>query len=308
MTTIERIPITDREQWLGLRKHDVTASVVAGLFTDVHPYMTPLKLYWMHQGLEFSNEETSMMRRGRLMEPAVALAVNDMRPDWTLTKNTHYFRDPDKRLGATPDYLIEGDPRGPGILQIKTCLPSVFERDWNSGARTPLWIELQTLTEMMLTDASFGVVACMHMSFDLDCTIRDVPRNAAAERRIVATVEQFWKDVAAGHEPDPDYNKDAELIKLIAPREITGKHVDLSGDNELPVLLAQREEIMDKIAAFESRKEEIEARVRFRLKDAEAAIGLPDWSISWKTYIRPEKVIEAKSIRTLRIHHRNKAA
>src|SRR5262245_18769817 len=50
--TIERIPITSREQWLELRKPDVTASVVGALFA-AHPYMTALKLYLMHQGIDF---------------------------------------------------------------------------------------------------------------------------------------------------------------------------------------------------------------------------------------------------------------
>jgi predicted phage-related endonuclease len=120
--TIERIEITSREQWLALRKPDVTASVVASLF-GCHPYVSALKLYLAHSGVEFDEADNRVFRRGRLMEPTVALAVSEERPDWRIEKCDSYYRDPDLRLGATPDFLIHGDPRGLGVLQTKTAAP-----------------------------------------------------------------------------------------------------------------------------------------------------------------------------------------
>jgi predicted phage-related endonuclease len=302
--TIERIEITSREQWLALRKPDVTASVVASLF-GCHPYVSALKIFLAHSGVEFDEADNRVFRRGRLMEPAVALAVSEERPDWRVEKANFYCRDPDLRLGATPDFLIHGDPRGLGVLQTKTAAPLIYQRDWEGGATVPFWVQLQALTEAMLTDAAFAVVAVLQVdAFDMALSIVEVPRHPAAEQRIRDAVATFWDDVAVGREPDPDYGKDAELLKMIAPREVAEKTIDLSGDNELPSLLAQREEIMTFIKAHETRKDEIETMLKFKMRDAGSIVGLPDWNIFWKTTHRQEYIMKAKDIRTLRIHHK----
>jgi predicted phage-related endonuclease len=262
-------------------------------------------LYLAHSGVEFDQADDRVLRRGRLMEPAVALAVSEERADWKIEKCDSYYRDPELHLGATPDFFIHGDPRGLGVLQTKTAAPHIFERDWEGGATVPFWIQLQVLTEAMLTEAAFGAVAVLRVdAFDLALALIEVPRHPAAEQRIKAAVAQFWADVAAGREPDPDYGKDAELLKVIAPHEVVGTTVDLSGDNELPALLDQRAEIMTAMKGFEARKDEIETAIKFRMRDAESVVGLPDWNITWKTTHRAEYVMKAKDIRTLRIHHR----
>src|SRR5207344_3605454 len=157
-------------------------------------------------GVDFPHADSAVTRRGRLLESAVALAVGEERPEWIITKNKDYYRDPNLRLGATPDFFIHGDPRGLGVLQTKTAAPHIFERDWEGGATVPFWVQLQVLTEAMLTEAAFGAVAVLRVdAFDLALALIEVPRHPAAEQRIKAAVAQFWADVAAGREPDPDY-------------------------------------------------------------------------------------------------------
>ena len=133
---IERHEITSREQWLKLRHDDITASVIGALF-GVHPYTTVLKEYVKHRGVEFDNSDNSAMRRGRWLEPAVGLAVEELRPQWKLVPAKVYLRDPELRLGATPDFFIEGDPRGLGVLQAKTVAPGVYATQYAGGEEVP---------------------------------------------------------------------------------------------------------------------------------------------------------------------------
>ena len=299
---IERHAITSREQWLELRKSDVTASVIGALFS-AHPYLSALKLYMMHSGVEFPTEDESrVMRRGRLMEPVVAQAVQDDHPDWQLEDPRSYFRDPDLRLGATPDRFIIGDPRGLGVLQIKTADPRVFDRFWHNGTKVPFYIELQTAVEMLLTNAAFGYVAVMPVpTFDFIPTILPVPRLANAERKVIDAVNQFWLDVANGREPPANYNLDAELIKFLAPRETAGKDIDLSGDNLLPVLLEERAQVMEKLSDLEARKQAINTEIQFKMRDASSAI-VPGWSITWKTvHYKPRNAYDARPLNIRRI-------
>lgn len=298
---IERRTITDRNEWLTWRRQDVTASVVGALF-GVHPYTTSLRLYAEKRGVEFPDVDNKIVRRGRWLEPAVATAVEEERPQWQLRAPKVYLRDPDLRLGCTPDYFINGDPRGLGVLQCKSVAPSVFARDWLGGSEIPFWITLQTLTEMMLTDAAFGVVAALLVdAHAMDVAILDVPRHPASEEKIAAAVRDFWQQVANGVEPDPDFARDAEVIKLMVPRETSGKQIDLSGDNRLPAMLDERAALMSQIAQADDRRAEIETEIKHLMGDAELGNGLADWRITFKTQKRAGYTVPPKEPRVLLI-------
>ena len=302
--TIECRPITSRDEWLEWRKQDVTASVVGALF-GVHPYTTSLRIYAEKRGVEFPDADNKTMRRGRWLEPAVATAVEEERPDWKLRAPKVYLRDPDLRLGCTPDYFIDGDPRGLGVLQCKTVAPSVYARDWLGGSEIPFWITLQTLTEMMLTDAAFGVVAALLVdAHAMDCAILEVPRHADSELKILVAVRNFWQQVASGLEPDPNFSRDAEVIKLLTPRETPGKAIDFSRHNELPAMLAERAELLARMSEDEDRCDEIEAEVKHLMGDAEFANGLPDWKITYRVQQRAGYTVAPKSPRVLLIKKR----
>src|SRR5580765_176161 len=181
---IERRSITSKEVWLEWRKQDVTASVVGALF-NCHDYTTPLRLYAEKRGTEFIHQDNLAMRRGRWLEPAVAKAVEELRPDWTLEPARHYLRDPELRLGATPDFYIHGDPRGLGILEAKTVAPSVYTRDWGDGLEVPLYHILQASVAAMLADADSIVIAALLVdAHNMDVSIHEMPRNPAAEQKI----------------------------------------------------------------------------------------------------------------------------
>ena len=196
---IERKLITSREEWLEWRKPDVTASQVGALF-NCHPYVTPLRIYAEKRGTEFLVEDNKVMRRGRWLEPAVKKAVEETRPEWRLEQMQHYYRDPDLRLGATPDFAIYGDPRGFGILQAKSVAPSVYAREWDDGREVPLWIILQAATEAMVADADFIAVAALLVdAHNMEVAIHEMPRNRAAEEKIKKAVEMFWQNVTARH-------------------------------------------------------------------------------------------------------------
>jgi predicted phage-related endonuclease len=305
---VERHDIESREQWLALRKQDVTASRVGALF-GAHPYVSALKLYLEKSGVDFTEEETPVMRRGRLLEGAVALAVAEERPQWKISKANSYFRDPKLRLGATPDFLIHDLERGFGVLQTKTAAPHVFERDWDGGKVVPFWISLQCLTEMMLTDSAFGAIAVLEIdAFNLRCSIIDIQRTPSAEDRITEAVKRFWEDVAKGNEPAADYGKDAELIPYLMPRASKDKIVDLSGDNELPALLDQRARLTDDITAYQKRVDKIDTEIKFRMRDGERIVGIPGWSITWKNQHRAPYSVPANDFRVLRIFDKRESA
>jgi len=299
---IERREVTTREAWLSWRKEDITASVVGGLF-NCHPYTTALRLYAEKRGTEFVFEENNAMRRGRWLEPAVGKAVEELRSAWRLEPARHYLRDPDLRIGATPDFIIHGDPRGKGVLQTKTVAPSVYAREWNDGAEVPLWIILQATVEAMLSEADFVAVAALLVdAHNMDCVIHEMPRNPAAEEKIKRAVGEFWRNVEEGREPEPDFARDADTVKAMWKREATPPvEIDLSSNNRIPSLLEQRTALNAIIKDHETKIEAIDTEIKFAMKDAAVATGLNGWRVTYKTSHYKEYVVKARDTRVLRV-------
>lgn len=301
---IEVREIKSRAEWLEWRKQFVTASQIGGLPAfNCHPYQTPLRIYASLRGVEFAiDDDNKVLRRGRWLEPAVALAVSELRPEWELIAPNVFLCDPEIGIGATPDYYIIGDPRGRGILQCKTVAPTVWRREWDAGQDIPLWVTLQALTEMLLSNSAFGAVAVMlvdpHM---MDVQILDVPRHAAAEAKLVNEVKRFLADVAAGREPDPDFTRDGAILKLLIPREQPGLAVDLAGANELPTLLATRAELLAEMKSAKAVCDKIENKVRFMMGEAALVTGLDGWGITYKTEPRKGYTVAPSSPRILRV-------
>jgi predicted phage-related endonuclease len=301
---IERHPIMDGRLH-PLRKLDVTASVI-GALPGNHPYTSRLRLWAEKRGVEFLDNDNKAKRRGRWLESAVAEAVREKRPDWKIEPARCYLRDPDHRLGATPDFWIHGDPRGIGVLQAKSAAPITFKTDWAEGADVPTWITLQTATEMMLADAAFGAVAVLLVDpYDMDCFIHEVPRNAAAEAKIIAMVDAFWQDVEAGREPDLDPRRDHETVRALTAKSVAGLICDLSGNNRIPGKLIERAALMRVIDDARQEKEAIETEVIHLLGSAEIATGIPGWRVTYKSGDRAGYTVKPKTgIRTLRIFER----
>ena len=83
----ERHTPATREEWLALRRRDVTASQIAALL-GVHPYVTPYQLWAEKTGkLIPVQDDNAVLRRGRLLEAvAVQMAAEEM-PDAVVTHN-----------------------------------------------------------------------------------------------------------------------------------------------------------------------------------------------------------------------------
>jgi len=295
--TTERIPIKSRGQWLTLREQDVTASDVAALF-GLHPFRTLLQVYMTKSGSgEGDQGDNAAMRRGRILEPGVAVAVEEERTDWRLVKPGEYLRDPVARIGATPDYYLRGDERGIGILECKTAAPDVFERDWASGA--PQGYVLQCLTQMMLAGAPFGIIACLVDNRAKDLFLYDVPRHTKAETLIRHKVAQFWTAVSQGKMPSPDYSRDADAIRALFPKD-NGKSLDLSADNRLPMLLDDRERVKATLDGAKEQLEAIDAEIKHKLGD-HAEAHLAGWKLTNKLQKRKGYTVAETEFRVLRV-------
>jgi predicted phage-related endonuclease len=306
---IEKIPITSREQWLGLRQQDVTASVIGALL-GVHEYTTPLNLWALKSGLVTEDpEETAPMKRGRLLEPVALQLLREERPRWRVAAGGMYYRDPDARMGATPDaFVTDLDRPGFGICQIKTVDGGKFSRVWrdkeDDGAiRPPLWIVVQAIVEAHLTGANWACVAALTVGFGLDLYVVDIPIHAGLIDRLKGEVAEFWNRVAEGRPYDPDFGKDAALIARMYADD-DGRTIDLSARNDLPDLLARRAELKAREAdgnAAEKERKVIDVELIAALGHAAAGRLADGTIVEAKTVRRGEYVVKAGSYRSVKV-------
>jgi putative phage-type endonuclease len=303
--TIERVPIENREQWLGLRRQVVTATDVAAV-SGVHPYRTPLRV-WAEKAGDISDEidDNAAMRRGRWMESAVFAALEERRPELKLERAKDFLMDKARRIGGTPDgYAIDAEGKR-FIVEAKTVAKPTFEKDW--GDDPPMTYYLQALTYAMLEEAAGAIIAVLVIdAYDTDLRIYEVPRHPGAEARILKAVESFWSSVDAGQEPAPIYERDVEVLQSLR-RPSRPDPIDLSSDNHLPVLLAERARLMEDKAEVEKRLDAIKAEVIDKLAGHQS--GLCDgYRLTHTIQSRKETVLKASSFPVLRVTRINQKA
>jgi predicted phage-related endonuclease len=296
---IERHPVAPG-QLHSLRPDDVTASQVPALF-GCHRWMTPAGLYAAKRGVKMpeADPESSVIRRGHALEPLVAAEVGKKRHNWTIKPAGVYLRDPDIRLGATPDFFFTNETGRRGVLQTKTVGASQFRKEWDD-INVPFWVALQTVTEMMLDDADLGAIGVLVVGdYTWETYVYDVPRHPATERRIRKAVATFWEDVAAGREPKIDYERDGPLLAVLFPHDVPGKIVDLTGDNELPEKLDRLEHLKGAIKAAKAEQDVVTNEIKAKMRDAEIAL-VQGWRLTLKETHRDGYTVAPTSFRQLR--------
>lgn len=296
-------PITERDEWLALRSKDVTASVSAALF-GVSPFKTKFELWHEKAGfIQPDPEENAAMIRGRIMEGPALQLLREERPDWEVFQPGVYLRKPDLRLGATPDaYATRPDKPGMGVVQVKTTSQGTFRRKWvdeNGDVEPPIYVVIQTIHEAFLAGMEWACVVVMVMNDGLSLHVIDVPIHKGIIDALKAKTAEFWASIEAGTPPEPDYGADADLIAALY-RNDNGEEIDLSSDNMLPELLAERERLQADARAAQSRIKEIDAEIAHKMGDFERAY-LNGWVIKRPLVKRKGFYVEPTEYRRLTI-------
>lgn len=305
---VDVIQITSRDQWLQLRRQDVTASVVGALL-GVSDYVSAYGLWALKSGrIEEDPEDNPAMKRGRLLEPVALALLAEERPTWAIEAPGVYLRDPAVRLGATPDaYATRPDIAGRGVVQVKTTVDVVFKKKWvDPDTREivpPLWIVAQAIVEAHLSGASWATVAVLVVGFGLDLHVIDIPIHKGLIARLEREVGDFWRRVAENDPPPPDFGHDGEVIAGLYADD-DGSEVDLSNDNRLADLIADRAALKvreaDGDAAAKARKV-IDVEIIHKLGNATRARLAGGGTVEAKTVRRGAYEVKPTSYRTVRV-------
>lgn len=296
-------PEAQRDEWLALRRQDVTASVASALL-GVNPHKSRYRL-WMEKAGRVSEdlEETKAMLRGKMLE-APALKMLDVdRPHWRVWQPNVYLRDPAARMGATPDaYAVDPTRKGFGVVQVKSVSPRAFKRNWqdeDGEAEPPLYVTIQTIQEAHLSGADWACVLALVIDDGIRVRLFDVPIHKGIIKRLREETAKFWRSIEADEPPEPDYSRDGSLLAGLYSED-NGREIDLSGDNMLPEILAERVSIKERMSADKARVDEIDAEIIAKLGEHERGF-LPGWILKRPLVKRRGFYVEPTEYRKLTI-------
>lgn len=295
-----------RHEWLALRQDDLTASE-AGALWGVHKYTTRRRIAVQKLYGE-TEEQSAIMRRGKIMEPAVAEAIV-VDCGWSPRRCPSYLRgraaDPLVRLGASRDYMLDeiavADLLGHDktrasalagglearmgedlslVVECKNLDPGVHAREWMDGP--PVYTVVQAAQQALLADADGALVAALLENRSRDLYLYYVPREPEFELRLIEEVREFWRGFSAGDMP-PVEAGDNEFMRDYYPTSRDEATVNLTDEAAVWVPLAEERERRKMQQKIEQRRiDEIEAALKDQLGDAARGI-LPGWSMTWKS-------------------------
>ena len=128
-------------------------------------------------------------------------------------------------------------------MQFKSIEPYLFERTWSvDGAIVPpVWMAIQTLLEAYLMGADFAMIGACRIGYGIDFDLIDVPFTDGLIGRLQIASEIFWSAVEHKEPPEPNFDRDAEIIRRLIARPKIGKTVDLTGNNRVAMLADEDE-------------------------------------------------------------------
>lgn len=292
-------PISNRQEWLARREHNLNASDIAALF-HAHKFTSAFQL-WAHHTKKLPREDvdTIAMRRGRVFEPAVAAALREDHPTWQISPAGEYVSLTDLRLGATPDfYGCEGFAAGQKrmdkfLVQVKTVIPEVFEDEWTPAP--PVQYLFQVQCEMFVTGIDRCILAVMVLD-GREFPVHEYKYVADPEihAQIEDAVKRFWRCVERDEEPKLCHPQDAWAIARLNP-EPSPDVLALHGSADAVQTCQAYADVSKQIKTLEAAKDTLGSKLKGILRN-HAKAEAQDWIISWPVvpeHTRPQVTVKA---------------
>lgn len=235
--TRQLIEITSHEQWLDLRREDITSTMVPALF-GLSPYTTRFELYHAKaSGIEVPFKGNDRVDKGTRMEQYAAQEIA-AKTGWTVEPFKSYMRVPDERMGCSFDCIATKPDGSRGILEIKAVDYFIHKDRWVDD-QAPEHIEIQLQHQLeCANEFEWGAIAAFTGIYDFHLYERERDREMGEAMR--RTVAAFWADVDARRAPPPDFARDDAVIALLH-KGADGAPLDLTSDDDFDRLLARYE-------------------------------------------------------------------
>lgn len=267
---IRAIAPKDEQQWLALRTGYVTSTEMPALF-DCSPYSTRFEVWHRKRDKTIIElEKNERMKWGLRLQSAIAdgVAEEDGIP---VGRIPEFFVNEDLRIGASFDFN-----HGPeGILEVKNVDSFAYREGWlvdeEGEVEAPPHIEIQVQQQLYLSKKKYAIIAALVGGNRLVRLHREP--DLVVFKEIEKRAQEFWNTVDKGIEPEPDSQRDADLIFRMYAQAMEGKILDATDDEELESLARRYAFAAKQESSFEKEKKAIKAEILMRIGGAEKVIG-----------------------------------
>ena len=257
-----------RDQWLHLRKQDVTSTGVSALF-GISPYRSVYQLFnEKARGWEDEIKDNARMLWGRRLERSVAEGIaKDNRLE--VRPLAEYIRIPELRIGSSFDF----ETPDMDLFEVKTVDSLTFKNDWfelpDGGFAAPRHIELHVQHQLAVTGRGLCYLAVLvggnraHLLYRV--------RDEKTIDEIFQKVKQFWTMVDANQPPPPDYDRDcknvAKMYSYAEPNKV------ISGTAEVRDWALEHKDLSVEIKDLQKTQGILKAKILEAIGDAERVEG-----------------------------------
>lgn len=315
------VPIPDEAAWHSIRESHIGGSEVASLFYRwltpdgeeivrhmfeevppdaellecLSPFKTGYRL-WQEKAGRLTPDtfaENERIQAGIHLEPALA-EWSKTKWEWPLRKVHRYLvHDDVDGWGASLDYELHGDGLSRIPVEFKNVDFGVFKSKWivedDEIVLPPLNYLLQVQHQIGACNTDHGwIVACVGGN---KLYRGRIERHLPTQEKIASAIAWFWESVKRGTSPDHVADGDT-VAKALAFGE-SGKLVDLTADEDFPMLCRKYLRLKKHIERMEVRLDHRKGRITAKLGDAVKAAGT-GFRVSWPSVTRPEKMIPAR--------------
>ena len=285
----EIIHPASEEDWLKLRKSDITSTMCSALF-GLSPYNTVFELYHAKKGnLSLDIEENDRMAKGKRMEEYAANEVCIEHGFTDLRRMDEYIRIPELRMGSSFDFEVVCPERGLGLLEMKAVEYSQYKEKWEDN-EAPEHIEVQVQHQGMCAGSKYKWygIAVFYTLYDHELIIREP--DVSMQKSMASAIKKFWHDVDNDKEPDADYYRDGEAIKELYEIH-TEELADLTEDDDMDILLSKHVRLKSEEKELTAEIKAVQAEIYERLDGYKGA-----YTATHKTSITQIKDTPAKTI------------
>lgn len=263
------ISLRDDAHWHELRAQHVGGSEVSALFGE-HAQLTKYELWQIKAGriapADLSDNDRVFW--GTVLEPAVAEGVR-RKTGWNVRKVRRYYSClPELGAGASLDYEVVANERGPGVLEIKTA-DWLVTKNWEDDS-PPLAYELQLQHEMAAANRAWGCMAVLVGGNDL--RLFHYEKRPTTAEIIEREIRAFWQSVNDNQPPAPDFTRDTDTIKRVYGSAVDGKVIDLGLGGRAEKLVAEYQAAAALGKDADARKDAAKGELLQMISDAETAL------------------------------------
>lgn len=269
-----------REEWLDVRKRGIGSSDAAAA-VGLNPYKSQLELWMEKTGRSQmlpqvdSNDETSPMYWGTLLEPIVA-AHYTKRSGNRVRRINAVLQHPDEPWMLAN---IDREVFGAGDVQILECKTAGVngERLWKDGV--PEYVQLQVMHQLAVTGKQAADVAVLIGGQEL--RIHRIERDDEMIQRLIELERQFWHYVEQDQQPPADGSDSADqALRCLYPKD-SGQVIDLSQDLVLASVFSDLLAVRSAIDTQTQLEAQLKQRIQQHMGDATRAL-FEIGEISWK--------------------------